>query len=151
MNCNDPKTNCAKIVSSNCVSLQTADAFKSFERSELSCDPSITELFHKLDTVINDLQKSVDLTSIDKKDFTFDREVIKPKDLFQLLISTLSDLRQKVSELNDSVNNIDFLNSKLNIDLSCLGASQCSNNEGYSIMFILTTLVAAYCELKNSN
>lgn len=152
MNCDNPKYNCGLLIPSSCVPLQTNELFNSFKKEDLSCDPNINELFHKLDSVIKTIQDSIDLKSLDKKDLIFDKNIIQPKDLFQLLITTVSDLRLRVTELESRLNSLDILSQEVNIDLSCLGVTACDNNYNtHSVLFILTTLVNGYCELKNTN
>jgi hypothetical protein len=151
MSCIDPKYNCGVTIPSSCVPLQTNVEFTSFDKSDLSCNPNINELFHKFDSIIKSIQDSIDLTQLDKKTLIFDKNVIKPKDLFQLLISTISDLRTRVAELEARLNALDLLTQEVNIDLSCLGIASCDDSNKHSVLFILTTLVDAYCELKNSN
>lgn len=151
MSCTDPKYNCGLTVPSSCIPLQTNVEFTSFKKSELSCDPNLNELLHKYDVLLKALQDSIDLTSLDKKCLIFDKTVIHPNDLFQILISTFCDIKDRVIILEDKVNNLDLMTQNINIDLSCLGIPSCDmDSNSHTVISVLTTLVNGYCELKNS-
>lgn len=150
-NCLDPKHTCGETLSSACVDLQIKHQFESFDESTLNCDPNINDLFKKFDKVLKNVQSEISLLDINKKDLIFDEKVIKINGLIELLISIISDLKLKTNSLQDQINDINVLNEQINIDLSCLGVASCDGNtsNNHSILFIITTLVSAYCNLKS--
>lgn len=140
------KEECASPVSSACVALETEHVFESFDEQEICCEPSINDLFAKFDTLIKTLQDNIDLTQLNKECMIFDNQTVKVNDLFQFLVSFSCALKDRVTQLETDVAAIDVLSQTINIDLSCLG-NPCTGTN-HSVLYIITTLVSAYCALK---
>lgn len=146
IDCKDNRYTCGTTLSSSCVWF--TGEYPSFITDDEKCKPNINDIFKAYGTKLDFLVTQSNVKSLDKKCLGYDSNSITPLSLFQLYNNEICALKQKVSDLESLLTNLDIGSKTLVIDLKCLssdGSACATTNNTYTLQSILNVLINKEC------
>jgi hypothetical protein len=141
---------CGDIFPSGCV-LFTGTIPTFVDSESIDCDIMLDDFLEKVTDKIEDILADTDLTQLDEKCFTFNPETVTIKELHQEEIDKICENETRLTELEESLLNLNIGTKTMEVDLGCLAplAAPCEQDTNiYTLLSILLTLKSEICSLK---
>lgn len=141
---------CGSIIPSECVPYTGKKLKFLADDAQPACDANINDVFDKLSIAIDSLNKTIDVSSINKQCLVVPTGT-NIKGLAQIQIDKICAIDAKIEALKTQVNSSILGESLVTVDLKCLSsaASPCQvSTNTYKLNAILSILAVEICAIK---